>query len=52
MGWKTNIFGFTEKCGFKGGVHEKPIYRGDCLKSGVWTICRFKGGLVKNRGYF
>ena len=20
---------------FRGGVHEKPIYRGDCLKKGV-----------------
>ena len=27
------------------GVHEKPIYRGDCLKrEGAWTVCRFKGG--------
>ena len=34
------------------GVHEKPIYRGDCLKrEGAWTVCRFKGGgLGKKEG--
>ena len=26
----------------KKGAHEKPIYRGDCLKGG--TVCRFRGG--------
>ena len=27
----------------------KRQYRGggDCLKSGVWTVCKFKGGLGK-----
>ena len=33
-----------------GGGHEKPIYRGDCLKRGPWTICRFKGGPWQERG--
>ena len=23
---------------------------GDCLKSGAWTACRFKGGLTRKRG--
>ena len=35
------------------GVHEKPIYRGDCLKrEGAWTVCRFKGGggLARKKG--
>ena len=29
-----------------GGVHEKPICRGDCLKRDgwTWTVRRFKGG--------
>ena len=34
-----------------GGVHEKPIKRGDCLKKwGAWTVCKFKGGLGKKEG--
>ena len=34
-----------------GEGHEKPIYRGDCLKRGPWTVCRFKGGrLGKKEG--
>ena len=34
---------------FRRGIHEKPIYRGDCLKrdGGAWTVCRFKGVLGK-----
>ena len=33
-------------------VDEKLTYRGNCLKSGVWTVCRFKvGGLVEKRGW-
>ena len=23
---------------------KKPIYRGICLKIGVWIVCRFNGG--------
>ena len=23
---------------------------GNCLKRGVWTVCRFKGGLARKRG--
>ena len=46
---------FTEKSEFYGwggvgggrGVHEKPIYRGDCLKRGAWTVFRFKKRLDK-----
>ena len=28
----------------------KPIYRGDCLKRGAWTVCRIKGGLASKKG--
>ena len=46
---KFNIFGFHGKIqvwrGTRGGVHEKTMYRGDCLKGGrAWTVCRFNGG--------
>ena len=27
-----------------GEVHEKPVYRRECLKSEGWTVCRFKWG--------
>ena len=33
--------GFTEK----EGVYEKSIYRGDYIRRGAWTGCRFKRGL-------
>ena len=33
-------------------VPKKPIYRGDCLKKGAWTVCRFQGGLARKRGVF
>ena len=47
-----NIFGVHQKTQvLGGGVHEKPIYRGGCLKRGAWTVCRFKGGgLGKYKG--
>ena len=32
------------------GAHEKPIYRGDCLKTGAWTLCRFNRGLGEKEG--
>ena len=32
------------------GVHEKQIYRGNGLKKGAWTVCRFKGRLGKKEG--
>ena len=28
----------------------KPISKGDCLKGGLWTVCRFKGWLGKKEG--
>ena len=31
-------------------VPEKQIYRGNCLKRGSWTGCRFKGGLDEKEG--
>ena len=33
MGWGVGVV-----------VHEKPIYRRNCLKRGAWTVYRFKGG--------
>ena len=37
---------------FRGG-HEKPIYRGNCMKWGAWTVCIFRGGgLGKKEGVF
>ena len=24
------------------GGHEKPIYRGNCLKGWAWTVCRLQ----------
>ena len=45
---------FTEKSYFYSGrgVHEKPIYGGNCLKKGTWTVCRSKGegGLEEKEG--
>ena len=34
------------------GVHEKPIYRGDCLKRGGLDSLQiqWEGGLARNRG--
>ena len=26
---------------------EEPIYRGDCMKRGTWTVCRFRDSLGK-----
>ena len=46
-----NYFGGSRKNpSFRGGgVHEKPIYKGDCLKRGAWIVCRFKGGAWQER---
>ena len=38
------------KIRFLGGVHEKPIYRGELPKKGAWTVCRFKGRLGTKEG--
>ena len=45
-----NILGVHRKIQFLRGFHEKPISRGDCLKGGAWTVCKFKGGLARKRG--
>ena len=55
MGWKMknfNILGVHGEIQVLGGGegHEKPIYRGDCLKRGPWTVCRFKGGEAWQEG--
>ena len=46
-----NILGFHWKIWFLGGEFMKKQYRrGDCLKRGALTVCRFKGGLGKKDG--
>ena len=60
MGLRAKIlvlWGFPEKSFFLmggGGIHKKPICRGNCLKRGAWAVCRFKGGLGKKEegGFF
>ena len=43
--------GVHRKIRFLGGVHEKTkIYREDCLKTGTWTVCRFKRRLFEKEG--
>ena len=37
-------YGYSLKYPIFRVVNEKPINRGNCLKRGVWTVCRFKGG--------
>ena len=59
MGWglrikKFNIMGFHWKIQFLGEVHEKTIYKRDCLKraggGGAVTVFKFKRGLGKKEG--
>ena len=45
-----DIFGFQGKIRVLVGIHKKPIYRGDCLKRGPWTVCRFKERAWQERG--
>ena len=33
-----------------GGVHEKPIYRGNCLKKGLGQFAGLREGLAKKEG--
>ena len=44
--------GSLKNTSFRGG-HNKPMYRGNCLKGEAWTVCRFKevsgGSLAKER---
>ena len=45
-----NIMGVHRKIGFLGGVHEKPIYRGNCLKKrGFGQFVDLRGSLAKKR---
>ena len=47
-----NILGVHGKIRVLRGVHEKPIYRGDCLKAGgeVWAVCGFNGAWQESGG--
>ena len=42
--------GVHGKIRFLEGVYEKPIYKGNSLKKGVWTVSRFKGELGEIEG--
>ena len=43
-----NIWAFIEKSDFqRGDLTKKPIKRRDCVKSGAWAVCRFKGDLSR-----
>ena len=45
------FWGFTERPDFWGVSQKKQCRRGDCLKRGAWTVCRFMGGgLGKEEG--
>ena len=46
----VNIFGVQGKMWFLGKVYKKTIYRGDCLKRGACTVCRFKDLARKREG--
>ena len=39
-----NYGGLLKNPIFRGEVHEKPMYREELPKKGVWTVCKFKGG--------
>ena len=36
---------------FRWGFLKNQYIRGKCLKSWPWTVCRFKGGVAKKRGW-
>ena len=42
-----NIWTFTEKSDFQGGISQKSNKEGGLPKKGAGTVCRFKGWLVK-----
>ena len=51
MGLRIKNFNISEvpwKIWFLRGGHKKPT----CLKWGAWTVCRFKKGLDKKRGFW
>ena len=51
MGLSMNNGGLLKNPIFLGGVHEKPIYRGELPKmGGTWIVCRFKRGARRKRG--
>ena len=37
---------------FRRGFAKNQYREGDCLKRGVWTVCQFKGGLARKRGWY
>ena len=45
-----NIMEVHLKIQFLGSVHKKRIHSGELPKKGVWTVCRFKGGLGEKEG--
>ena len=50
-GWKILYHGCALKnLIFSGGFIKKQYIGGNCLKRRAWTVCKFKGGLLKKRG--
>ena len=35
---------------FLGGSQKKTIFRGDCVKMGAWTVCKFKSRVNEKEG--
>ena len=48
MGWGLKKKTLILWGSLKRGGHQNPIYRGNCLKRGAWTVCKW--GLVKKKG--
>ena len=46
---KFNIMGSLKNPIFKWRLTKNQYIGRNCLKSGAWAVCRFKGGLVKKR---
>ena len=46
------LWGSQENSSFRGeGVTKKQCIGGIAEKGGAWTVCRFKGGLTRKRGW-
>ena len=47
----VNILGVHWKIWLLGGVMKNQYIGGDCLKMRAWTVCWFKGGFARKRGW-
>ena len=46
-----NIFGVHWKIRLLGKILKNQYIAGDCLRGEAWTVCWFKGGLARKRGW-